>query len=210
MASSAVGAAVSTRLSPVASQRIGMVAFLARMAGIVSAIVSGALPLFIIATIVAGASQGRRDQRGKAGAACRGDDLGASADPQRDLPRELHRYRAAKPSRRSAIQRFHPPADRSRVRNPRSHCNTCHAGCGQEPRRRKPGLARPKCRNGARDPMTLLGGWNPPARQRRPRCRATTEPFLMSARASELPYPAITTELEPRCDRAPGPSLTPP
>ena len=41
MASSAVGAAVSTRLSPVASQRIGMVAFLARMAGIVSAIVSG-------------------------------------------------------------------------------------------------------------------------------------------------------------------------
>ncbi|MEV7631739.1 MFS transporter [Microbacterium sp. NPDC089318] len=58
MASSAVGAALSTRLSPAAAQRAGMLAFLAGMVGIVFAIVTGALLAFVIATIVAGASQG--------------------------------------------------------------------------------------------------------------------------------------------------------
>lgn len=58
MASSAVGAALSTRMAPAAAQRVGMLAFLAGMIGIVSAIITGALPVFIIATIVAGTSQG--------------------------------------------------------------------------------------------------------------------------------------------------------
>ncbi|MCE7003704.1 MFS transporter [Kibdelosporangium philippinense] len=58
MAPSALGAPLSGRFTPAAAQRIGMIAFLAGMIGIITAIATGALALFIAATIVAGASQG--------------------------------------------------------------------------------------------------------------------------------------------------------
>jgi MFS family permease len=58
MASSALGAPLGSRFAPAGGQRIGMTAFLAGWIGIVSAIAIGALPLFIAATIVAGAGQG--------------------------------------------------------------------------------------------------------------------------------------------------------
>lgn len=58
MGPSALGAPLGGRFSPAAAQRIGMVAFLAGWIGIVTAITTGALTLFIVATIVAGAAQG--------------------------------------------------------------------------------------------------------------------------------------------------------
>jgi MFS family permease len=58
MASSVLGAPFGGRFTPAAAQRIGMIAFLAGMIGIITAIATGTLALFIIATIVAGASQG--------------------------------------------------------------------------------------------------------------------------------------------------------
>ncbi|GAA5014568.1 MFS transporter [Actinopolymorpha pittospori] len=58
MAPSAVGAPLGGRFTPAAAQRIGMIAFLAGMIGIITAIATGTLALFIAATIVAGASQG--------------------------------------------------------------------------------------------------------------------------------------------------------
>nr|WP_246401860.1 MFS transporter [Jiangella mangrovi] len=58
MAPSALGAPLGGRFTPAAAQRLGMLAFLAGMIGIITAIATGALALFIAATIVAGASQG--------------------------------------------------------------------------------------------------------------------------------------------------------
>jgi MFS family permease len=58
MAPSALGAPLGGRFAPAEAQRIGMTAFLAGWIGIITAIVTGALPLFIAATIVAGAGQG--------------------------------------------------------------------------------------------------------------------------------------------------------
>jgi MFS family permease len=58
MASSVLGAPLGGRFTPAAAQRLGMIAFLAGMLGIVTAIATGTLALFIGATIVAGASQG--------------------------------------------------------------------------------------------------------------------------------------------------------
>jgi MFS family permease len=58
MAPSALGAPLGGRFSPATAQRIGMIAFLAGWIGLVTAIVTGALPLFIAATVVAGAAQG--------------------------------------------------------------------------------------------------------------------------------------------------------
>jgi MFS family permease len=58
MASSAFGAPLAGRFTPARAQRIGMLAFLAAMAGIITAISSGRLSLFIAATVLAGASQG--------------------------------------------------------------------------------------------------------------------------------------------------------
>jgi MFS family permease len=58
MAPSVLGAPLGGRFTPAAAQRLGMIAFLAGMIGIIAAIASGTLPLFIAATIVAGASQG--------------------------------------------------------------------------------------------------------------------------------------------------------
>jgi MFS family permease len=55
---SALGAPLGGRFSPAAAQRIGMIAFLAGWIGLITAITTGALPLFIAATIVAGAAQG--------------------------------------------------------------------------------------------------------------------------------------------------------
>ncbi|MEV4808628.1 MFS transporter [Micromonospora avicenniae] len=58
MGPSALGAPLGGRFSPAAAQRIGMIAFVAGWLGIITAIITGALPLFIAATVVAGAAQG--------------------------------------------------------------------------------------------------------------------------------------------------------
>jgi MFS family permease len=58
MIPSALGAPFGGRFTPAGAQRIGMTAFLAGWIGIITAIATGALPLFIAATIVAGAGQG--------------------------------------------------------------------------------------------------------------------------------------------------------
>src|SRR4051795_1644605 len=58
MGPSALGAPLGGRYSPATAQRLGMVAFLAGWIGLITAIVTGTLPLFITATIVSGAAQG--------------------------------------------------------------------------------------------------------------------------------------------------------
>jgi MFS family permease len=58
MAPSALGAPVGGRLTPAAGQRVGMTVFLAGWIGITAAITVGSLPVFIAATVVAGAAQG--------------------------------------------------------------------------------------------------------------------------------------------------------
>lgn len=58
MAFSAFGAPIGGRFTPAAAQRVGMLAFLAAMAGIIIAVTSGSLALFMGATVLAGASQG--------------------------------------------------------------------------------------------------------------------------------------------------------
>jgi MFS family permease len=58
MAPSALGAPLGGRFTPATAQRLGMLAFLAGMIGVITAIATGTLALFIAATIVSGASQG--------------------------------------------------------------------------------------------------------------------------------------------------------
>lgn len=58
MVPSALGAPIGGRFTPATAQRLGVSAFLAGMIGIITAIATGTLALFIAATIVAGASQG--------------------------------------------------------------------------------------------------------------------------------------------------------
>jgi MFS family permease len=58
MAPSALGAPLGGRFAPAAAQRVGMTAFLVGWIGIVTAIATSALPLFVAATIIAGAGQG--------------------------------------------------------------------------------------------------------------------------------------------------------
>ena len=58
MAPSVLGAPLGGRFTSAVAQRLGMIAFLAGMIGIITAIATGTLALFIIATIVAGAGQG--------------------------------------------------------------------------------------------------------------------------------------------------------
>lgn len=58
MATSALGAPLSGRFTPATAQRLGMLGFLLGMAGVVTAVSIETLPLFLAATIVAGASQG--------------------------------------------------------------------------------------------------------------------------------------------------------
>jgi MFS family permease len=58
MGPSALGAPLGGRFSPAGAQRIGMTAFLAGWIGVITTIATSALPLFIAATIVAGAGQG--------------------------------------------------------------------------------------------------------------------------------------------------------
>ena len=58
MAPSVLGAPIGGRFTSAAAQRAGMVIFMAGMIGIITAINAGALALFIITTIVAGAGQG--------------------------------------------------------------------------------------------------------------------------------------------------------
>ncbi|WP_211240029.1 MFS transporter [Promicromonospora kroppenstedtii] len=58
MIPSAIGAPLSTRFTPAAAQRTGMVAFLVAMVGIIAAITTGSLTVFFTATVLAGAGQG--------------------------------------------------------------------------------------------------------------------------------------------------------
>ena len=58
MAPSAFGAPLGSRFAPATAQRLGMGTFLIGMIGVIAAIGTGALLLFIASTIVAGASQG--------------------------------------------------------------------------------------------------------------------------------------------------------
>ena len=58
MAPSVLGAPIGGRFTSAVAQRVGMITFLAGMIGIITAINTGTLALFIIATIVAGAGQG--------------------------------------------------------------------------------------------------------------------------------------------------------
>ena len=58
MGPSVIGAPLGGRFTPAAAQRLGMSTFLAGMIGIITAIATGTLVLFIAATIVAGAGQG--------------------------------------------------------------------------------------------------------------------------------------------------------
>ncbi|MEV6287861.1 MFS transporter [Kribbella sp. NPDC051770] len=58
MGPSALGAPLSGRFSPATAQRIGMIAFLTGWIGLLAAITTHTLPLFIAASIVAGAAQG--------------------------------------------------------------------------------------------------------------------------------------------------------
>jgi MFS family permease len=58
MGSSVLGAPLGGLLAPATAQRVGMIGFLTGMIGIVTAIPTGTLELFIAATLVAGASQG--------------------------------------------------------------------------------------------------------------------------------------------------------
>ena len=58
MGPSALGAPLGGRFSPATAQRIGMIAFLTGWTGLITAITTGTLALFIAATIMAGAGQG--------------------------------------------------------------------------------------------------------------------------------------------------------
>ncbi|TPM57784.1 MFS transporter [Mesorhizobium sp. B2-2-4] len=58
MAPSVLGAPIGGRFTSAMAQRVGMIAFLAGMIGIITAINAGTLMLFILATMVAGAGQG--------------------------------------------------------------------------------------------------------------------------------------------------------
>jgi MFS family permease len=58
MTPSVLGAPIGGRFTSAVAQHVGMIAFLAGMIGIITAIAAGTLVLFIIATIVAGAGQG--------------------------------------------------------------------------------------------------------------------------------------------------------
>ena len=58
MASSALGAPLSGRFDAGSAQRVGMVGFLLGMTGLIAAITIDDLPLFIAATVLAGAGQG--------------------------------------------------------------------------------------------------------------------------------------------------------
>jgi MFS family permease len=58
MGPSVLGAPLGGRFTTTVAQRLGMIAFLAGMIGIITAIATGTLALFIAATMVAGAAQG--------------------------------------------------------------------------------------------------------------------------------------------------------
>ncbi len=58
MAPSVLGAPIGGRFTPAVAQRVGMAIFMAGMIGIITAINTGTLALFIIATVFAGAGQG--------------------------------------------------------------------------------------------------------------------------------------------------------
>jgi MFS family permease len=58
MAPSALGAPLGHRFSPATAQRVGMSTFLVGWAGVIAADATGALPLFLVATVIAGVGQG--------------------------------------------------------------------------------------------------------------------------------------------------------
>ncbi|MEW2424691.1 MFS transporter [Streptomyces nigra] len=58
MGASVIGAPLGGRFTPASAQRLGMISFLAGMTGVITAIATGTLVLFIGATVFAGAGQG--------------------------------------------------------------------------------------------------------------------------------------------------------
>lgn len=58
MGPSVLGAPLGGRFTPARAQRLGMISFLAGMTGVITAIATGTLVLFIVATVFAGAGQG--------------------------------------------------------------------------------------------------------------------------------------------------------
>lgn len=58
MGSSVLGAPLNARFTAATAQRTSMIAFFAGMAGLVGAIATGSLMLFVVSTLVSGASQG--------------------------------------------------------------------------------------------------------------------------------------------------------
>jgi hypothetical protein len=58
MAPSALSAPLSGRFSPATGQRVGMIGFLIGVIGLITAVTADTLAMFIVATVVAGASQG--------------------------------------------------------------------------------------------------------------------------------------------------------
>ncbi|WCD94197.1 MFS transporter [Streptomyces sp. HUAS 31] len=58
MGPSVLGAPLGGRFTPASAQRFGMIGFLSGIIGVITAIATGTLVLFIAATVVAGASQG--------------------------------------------------------------------------------------------------------------------------------------------------------
>lgn len=58
MGPSAIAAPFGSRFTPATAQRVGMGAFLVGAAGIITAVATGTLLLFVVSTIVAGAAQG--------------------------------------------------------------------------------------------------------------------------------------------------------
>ena len=126
MAPSALGAPFGGRFAPAAAQRVGMIAFLAGWIGIIAAISTGTLPLFIAATIVAGAGQGIAIS-----AATRGLLHGSTLADRApifsvDLPPQLQRRDHPQPHLRPTLQHLLAVADRPRIRRTRPHRHPVH------------------------------------------------------------------------------------
>ena len=128
MGPSVLGAPLGGRFTPATAQRVGMIAFLAGMIGIITAIATGTLALFIVATIVAGAGSRHRHQRRHPRPAARQHPGRPGTDLQRDLPPQLQRRDHSQPHLRPTFQHLLATADRPRIRRtcPRRHPVHCH------------------------------------------------------------------------------------
>ena len=128
MGPSVLGAPLGGRFTPAAAQRLGMIAFLAGWIGIITAIATGTLALFIAATIVAGAGQGIAIS-----AATRGLLHGSTLADRAPIFSVIYLlcYSGAdhsQPHLRPTLQHLLATADRPRIRRtcPRRHPVHCH------------------------------------------------------------------------------------